>query len=89
MSRTLLLALLALCSVLCQLFHNAHLLAASTSSYCWTHEPFDTDSPQLYWDDDNQLLQGIGAVWPNISWYSWYPVVEYGVALYTNIKVPR
>ena len=35
------------------------------------------------------LLQGVWALQPNINWYCWYPVVEWGVALYVNTKAPR
>ena len=78
--------LLVLLCMLCQMLLNVHLFAAHTNSYCCcTYESFET----LYWDNPNQLSQGVWALWPNINWYGWYPVVEWCVALYANTKATR
>ena len=82
--------LAALFCLLCQMLLNACLFAAPTNSYCcWIHDSFETDSLQLYWDNSKQLSQGVWALQPNINWYGWYPVVEWGVALYINTKASR
>ena len=76
--------------VICQKLFNAHLFTAHTNSFfCWTHESFEMDSLQLYWDNPNQLSQCVWALWPNISWYGRYPVDELGVALYVSTKATR
>ena len=59
-----------------------HIVVEPMNLLRWTHL-------QLYWDNPNQLSQGVWALWPNISWYGWYPVVEWGMALYANTKAPR
>ena len=72
------------------MLHNASLFVACTNLYCcWIHKSFEMDWLQLYWDNPNLLLQGVWALWPYINWYGWYPVVEWGVALYTNTKALR
>ena len=82
--------LAALFCILCQMLLNAHLFMALTNlCCCWMHQSFQMDLLQLYWDNPNQLLQGVWALWPNINWYIWYPVVKWGMALYANTKAPR
>ena len=60
----------ALFCILCWMLLNACWFAACTNSYChWTYESFDMDSLQSYWDNPNQLSQGVWALHPNINWY--------------------
>ena len=56
--------------VLCQIPFNAHL-------FRWTHYNCTETTATIYCE----------VVEPcDISWYGWYPVVEWGVALYANTK---
>ena len=64
------------------------MLISSPYLFCllFAQELWDMDSPLSYWDNPNHLLQGILVLHPNISWYGYYPVIEWAITWYANIR---